>query len=78
VHTTEYCNGYSLGYKTRWDSLAGQTSPQQQSQSQAQGGSNVRVNGSNNKVIIAPRQTQQQSASNGESDSGNADYSKYK
>jgi len=35
-HTYEFCQGYSLGYKTRWNSLAGETSAQQQSQIQAQ------------------------------------------
>ena len=76
VHTSEFCRGYSLGYKTEWDSLAGRTSTLQ-SQSQAQGGSNVRVDGSHNNVIIAPRQNELQS-SNSESNSENAEYSRYK
>ena len=77
VHTNEFCEGYSLGYKTQWDSLAGGTSTQQsQSQSQVQGGSNVRVDGSHNNVIIAPRQSEEQSSSSSVSDSGSADYSK--
>ena len=74
VHTNEYCDGYSLGYTSKWNSLAGGTSTQQ-SQCQAQGGSNVRVDGSHNNIIIAPRQTQKQS-SNSESNSENADYGK--
>ncbi len=49
--------GISLGYKIEWNSLAGRTSTLQ-SQSQAQGGSNVRVDGSHNNVIIAPRQNE--------------------
>ena len=73
-HTNEYCDGYSLGYTSKWNSLAGGTSTQQ-SQCQAQGGSNVRVDGSHNNIIIAPRQTQKQS-SNSESNSENADYGK--
>jgi hypothetical protein len=76
VHTYQYCNGYSLGYKTKWNSLAGETTMQQQTQSQAQGGSNVRVDGSHNNVVIAPRQTQEQAASSSDSDSNNAEYSK--
>lgn len=75
VHTNEFCQGYSLGYKPEWDSLAGGTSTQE-SQSQAQGGSNVRVDGSHNNVIIATIQSQEQSSSSSVSDSGNADYSK--
>ena len=47
----------------RWNSLAGETTTQQQTQSQAQGDSNVRVDGSHNNVVIAPRQTQEQAAS---------------
>ena len=78
VHTYQYCDGYSLGYKTKWNSLAGETTKQEQAQSQAQGGSSVRVDGSHNNVIIAPRQTQEQSSSSSESDSNNAEYSKYK
>lgn len=76
VHTYEYCDGYSLGYRTMWKSLAGEISTQEQSQAQAQGGSNVRIDGSHNNVIIAPRQNQEQSSSSSESDSGNSDYSK--
>jgi hypothetical protein len=75
-HTYEFCQGYSLGYKAKRNSLAGETSVQQLSQSQAQGGSNVRVDGSHNNVIIAPRQSQEQSSSSSISDSGSADYSK--
>ena len=44
----------------RWNSLAGETKQRQQTQSQAQGDSNVRVDGSHNNVVIAPRQTQEQ------------------
>jgi hypothetical protein len=76
VHTYQYCNGYSLGYKTKWNSLAGEAPTQQQTQSQAQGGSSVRVDGSHNNVVIAPWQTQEQSASSSDSDSDNAEYSK--
>jgi len=77
VHTYQYCNGYSLGYNTKWNSLGGGgTIMQQQTQSQAQGGSNVRVDGSHNNVVIAPRQTQEQAASSSDSDSNNAEYSK--
>jgi len=76
VHTYQYCNGYSLGYKTKWNSLAGEAPTQQQTQSQAQGGSSVRVDGSHNNVVIAPRQTQEQAASSSDSDSDNAEYSK--
>lgn len=72
---TEYCDGYSLAYKAESDSLAGETSSQQQSRSQVQGGSNVRVDGNHNNIIIAPRQSQEQSSSSSVSDSGSADYS---
>ena len=34
--TYEFCQGYSLGCKTTWNSLAGETSLQQQSQNQGQ------------------------------------------
>ncbi len=63
THTYEFCNGYSLGYTTKWNSLVGETTPQQQTQSQAQGDSSVRIDGSRNTVVIAPRQTQDQAAS---------------
>jgi hypothetical protein len=75
-HTYQYCDGYSLGYKTKWNSLGGGTTMQQQTQSQAQGGSSVRVDGSHNNVVIVPRQTQEQAASSSDSDSNNAEYSK--
>ena len=26
MHTYQFCDGYSLGYKTKWNSLAGETS----------------------------------------------------
>ena len=55
-HTYEFCNGYSLGYATNWNSLAGEmTTTQQQVQSQAQGDSNVRIDGSHNNVVIEYR-----------------------
>ena len=75
VHTYQYCDGYSLGYKTKWNSLAGETTKQEQTQSQAQSGSNVRVDGSHNNVIIAHRQNQEQSSSSSESDSESYDNS---
>lgn len=74
-HTYEFCNGYSLGYSAKWNSLADETTTQQQTQSQAQGDSNVRVDGSHNNVVIAPRQTQEQ-ASSSSSDSDNGEYGK--
>ena len=74
-HTYEFCNGYSLGYSAKWNSLAGETTTLQQTQSQAQGDSNVRVDGSHNNVVIAPRQTQEQVASSS-SDSDNGEYGK--
>src|SRR5215813_6830043 len=45
-HTYEFCSGYSLGYKTKWHSLAEERATQQQTQSQAQGDSNVHIDGS--------------------------------
>jgi hypothetical protein len=76
-HTYEFCNGYSLGYTTKWNSLADETTTQQQTQSQAQGDSNVRIDGSRNNVVIAPRQTQEQAASSGDdSDSEGGEYGK--
>jgi hypothetical protein len=75
-HTYKYCDGYSLGYKTKWNSLAGETSTQEQSQTQAQGESNVRIDGSHNNVVIAPRQNQEQASSNSDSDSDSQEYSK--
>src|SRR4051812_3794180 len=38
-HIYEFCNGYSLGYTSKWNSLGGGTTMQQQTQSQAQSGS---------------------------------------
>jgi hypothetical protein len=74
-HTYEFCNGYSLGHTTKWNSLAGDTTTQLQTQSQTQGDSNVRIDGSHNNVVITPRQTQDQAASSS-SDSGNGEYDK--
>jgi hypothetical protein len=68
-----YNDGYSLGYKMMWNSLAGETSTQEETQSQAQSGSNVHIDGSHNNVVIAPRQNQEQSSSSSESDSQNID-----
>jgi hypothetical protein len=62
----EFRNGCSLGYTTKWNSLAGETTTQQQSQSQAQGSSNVRFDGSHNNVVIEPRQSQEESSSSSE------------
>jgi len=72
-HTYEFCQGYSLGYQSRWNSLAGEATTTQQSQAQAQDGSDVHINGSRNNVIIAPRQSQEQSSSSSQSDSQNSD-----
>src|SRR5215813_12971021 len=33
-HTYEFCQGYSLGYQSKWNSLAGETTTTQQSQAQ--------------------------------------------
>jgi len=77
-HTYEFCNGYSLGYTTKWNSLAGETTSQQQTQSQTEEGSNVHVDGSHNNVVIEPRQTQDQAASSRDSDSDSGEYGKYK
>jgi|SRR3954454_6576412 hypothetical protein len=74
-HTYEFCNGYSLGYANKWNSLAGETTTQLQTQSQAQSGSNVRIDGSHNNVVIEPRQTQDQAASSS-SDSDGGKYGK--
>lgn len=78
VYTYELCQGYSLGYKTKWNSLTGETTTQQQSQAQAQGGSNVHVDGNHNNIIIAPKQTEKQSSSGSESDIDSAESSNYK
>ena len=78
-HTYEFCQGYSLGYKAEWDSLAGETSSSNSSlkaKLKYKMDLNVRVAGSHNNEIIAPRQSQEQSSSSSESHSGNADYSK--
>jgi hypothetical protein len=72
-HTYEFCQGYSLGYQSQWNSLADETTSTQQSQAQAQDGSNVHIDGSHNNVIIAPRQNQEQSSSSSESDSQHFD-----
>jgi hypothetical protein len=72
-HTYEFCQGYSLGYQTKWNSLEGETTTTQQSQAQAQDGSNVHIDGDRNNVIIAPRQSQEQSSSNSESEPQNSD-----
>jgi hypothetical protein len=72
-HTYEFCNGYSLGYTTKWNSLAGETTNTQQSQAQAQDGSNVHIDGDRNTLILAPRQSQEQSSSSSESDSQHFD-----
>src|SRR5215831_18149779 len=53
-HTYEFCQGYSSGYQSRWNSLAGEVTSTQQSQAQAQDGSNIHIDGSHNNVIIAP------------------------
>ncbi|HEY7079194.1 MAG TPA: hypothetical protein VH500_05800 [Nitrososphaeraceae archaeon] len=68
-HTYEYCQGYSLGYQTKWNSLAHESTTTQQSQAQAQDGFNVNIDGSHNNVVIAPRQVQVQSSSGSLSDS---------
>ena len=47
-HTYEYCQGYSLGYQSQWNSLARETTTTHQSQAQAQDGSNVNIDGSHN------------------------------
>ena len=67
-HTYEFCQGYSLGYRSQWNSLAGEVTSTQQSQAQAQGGSNVHIDGSHNNVIIASRQNQEQSSTSSESE----------
>jgi len=72
-HSYEFCHGYSLGYQSKWNSLAGETTTTQQSQAQAQDGSSVHIDGSRNNVIIAPRQSQEQSSSSSESESQNSD-----
>jgi len=68
-HTYVFCNGYSQGYSTKWNSLAGETTTQQ-TQGQAQGDSSVRIDGSHNNVVIAPRQTQEQAASSSTTSNG--------
>ena len=42
-HTYEFCSGYSLGYITKWNWLTGETTTQQQTQSQAQAAQNMRI-----------------------------------
>jgi hypothetical protein len=66
-HTYEFCQGYSLGYNSEWSSLDGPS--QQQSQAQTQGGSSVHIDGDHNTVIIAPRQNQEESSSESNSQS---------
>ena len=56
VHTYQYCDGYSLGYKTKWNSLAGETTKQEQTQSQAQSGSSVRIDGSSAYAMLVRRE----------------------
>jgi hypothetical protein len=77
-HTYEFCNGYSLGYKNKWSSLAGEMTTQQQTQSQVQEGSTVRIEGSHNNLVIEPRQSQEQAASSSNSDSDSGEYGEYK
>jgi hypothetical protein len=72
-HTYEFCQGYSLGYQSQWNSLADEVTSTQQSQAQALDGSSVHIDGSHNNVIIASRQTQEHSSSSSQSDSQHFD-----
>ena len=74
-HTYEFCSGYSLGYNTKWNWLTGETTTQQQTQSQAQGGPNMRIDGSHINVVITTRRTEDQAASSSsDSDSESREY----